>query len=49
MKKGLVFGVISCLLVFFLLMHKTDVPTEIPKSVVETVDQDIETALGYYN
>ncbi|GAB6151908.1 hypothetical protein JCM17380_06580 [Desulfosporosinus burensis] len=49
MKKGLVFGVISCLLVFIFITNRSDIPSEVPKSVVIIVDQNIETALGYYN
>ena len=49
MKKWLVFGVISCLLVFIFVTCRSKVPAEVPESVVTTVDQNIETALGYYN
>jgi len=49
MKKWLVFVVISCLLVFIFITYRSEVPSEVPKFVVSTVDQNIETALGYYN
>ena len=49
MKKWLFFGVISCLLVFIFITYRSDIPAVVPQSVVTIADQNIETALGYYN
>ncbi|MCO5386411.1 MAG: hypothetical protein NHB14_12305 [Desulfosporosinus sp.] len=44
----MVLGVIGCLLVLVFILYKSD-SSKIPETVVMTGNQDIETALGYYN